>query len=75
MCPNEESMAYKVFLIFQNSIKIINYINKKAMSKLSTSKTSISIPTQLNEEDFNKFVLPHLSMPKRGSKCQIGYHC
>jgi hypothetical protein len=44
------------------------------MSKLSTSKTSIPIPAQLDEEDFNRFILPHLSMPKRGLKCQIGYH-
>ena len=44
------------------------------MSKFKTSKTSIPIPTQLNEEDFNQFILPHLSMPKRGPKCQIGYH-
>jgi len=44
------------------------------MSKLSTSKTSTPIPTQLDEEDFKRFILPHLSMPKRGPKCQIGYH-
>jgi transposase len=45
------------------------------MSKLSTSKNkSTPIPTQLNEQDFNGFILPHLSMPKRGPKCQIGYH-
>ena len=45
------------------------------MSKLSTSKNkSTPIPTKLNEEDFNEFILPHLSMPKRGPKCKIGYH-
>jgi len=42
--------------------------------KQSISKNSTPIPTQLNEEDFNKLILPHLSMPKRGPKCQIGYH-
>ncbi|MCK5523499.1 MAG: hypothetical protein KAI83_10235 [Thiomargarita sp.] len=44
------------------------------MSKISTSKNTNSIPTQVNEEDFNEFILPYLSMPKRGPKCQIGYH-
>lgn len=33
----------------------------------------ITIPTQLREEEFNKYILPHLSMPKRGPKCKIGY--
>ncbi len=28
----------------------------------------------MNESDFNELILPNLSMPKRGPKCQIGYH-
>jgi transposase len=32
-----------------------------------------TIPTKLSEEEFNKYVLPHLSMPKRGPRCKIGY--
>ena len=32
-----------------------------------------TIPTKLNEEEFSKHILPHLSMPKRGPKCKIGY--
>ena len=32
-----------------------------------------TIPTKLSEEEFNQHVLPHLSMPKRGPKCKIGY--
>ena len=32
------------------------------------------IPVQLSESEFNQFILPHLSMPKRGPKCKIGYH-
>jgi len=32
-----------------------------------------TIPTKLNEEEFNKYILPHLSMGKRGPKCKIGY--
>jgi transposase len=31
------------------------------------------IPVQLSESEFNQFILPHLSMPKRGPKCKLGY--
>ncbi|OAD19994.1 hypothetical protein THIOM_004333 [Candidatus Thiomargarita nelsonii] len=45
------------------------------MSEISSkTKTTTSIPTQVSEEDFNELIDPHLSMPKRGPKCQIGYH-
>ena len=30
---------------------------------------------QLSETEFNEFILPHLSMPRRGPKCKLGYHC
>ena len=33
------------------------------------------IPVQLSEPEFNAFIFPHLSMPKRGPKCKLGYHC
>jgi transposase len=29
----------------------------------------------LSEHEFTAFILPHLSMPKRGPKCKLGYHC
>ena len=32
------------------------------------------IPVQLSETEFNEFILPHLSMPRRGPKCKLGYH-
>ena len=32
------------------------------------------IPVQLSEQEFEKFILPHLSLPKRGPQCKIGYH-
>jgi transposase len=32
------------------------------------------IPVQLSEIEFNPFILPHLSMPRRGPKCKLGYH-
>jgi hypothetical protein len=28
----------------------------------------------LAEHEFNEFIFPHLSMPKRGPKCKLGYH-
>ena len=32
------------------------------------------IPVQLPESEFNQFILPHLSMPRRGPKGKFGYH-
>jgi transposase len=32
------------------------------------------IPVQLSEAEFTEFIFPHLSMPKRGPKCKLGYH-
>ena len=32
------------------------------------------IPVQLSATEFHQFILPHLSMPKRGPKCKLGYH-
>lgn len=33
-----------------------------------------TIPVQLDEKEFEKFILPHLSLPQRGPDCKIGYH-
>ena len=33
------------------------------------------IPVQLSASEFAQFILPHLSMPRRGPKCKLGYHC
>jgi transposase len=38
------------------------------------SPDSTPIPVQLSEPEFNQFIFPHLSMPKRGPKCKLGYH-
>ena len=35
---------------------------------------STAIPVQLGEKEFEKFILPHLSLPQRGPDCKIGYH-
>ncbi len=32
------------------------------------------IPVQLSEPEFTAFILPYLSMPKRGPKCKLGYY-
>src|SRR5919198_1451244 len=32
------------------------------------------IPVQLSAEEFERFILPHLSLPRRGPQCKIGYH-
>jgi len=32
------------------------------------------IPVQLSDTEFTAFILPHLSMPKRGPKGKLGYH-
>jgi len=31
------------------------------------------IPVQLSAAEFTQFILPHLSLPKRGPKCTLGY--
>jgi hypothetical protein len=35
---------------------------------------SSTIPVQLSTAEFEQFILPHLSLPKRGPQCKIGYH-
>jgi transposase len=32
------------------------------------------IPVQLSEHEFNAFIFPHLSRPKRGPTYKLGYH-
>jgi transposase len=44
------------------------------MSTTAKHPNSTPIPVQLSEPEFNQFIFPHLSMPKRGPKCKIGYH-
>jgi len=36
--------------------------------------TITPIPVQLSDTEFTEFILPHLSMPKRGPTCKLGYH-
>src|ERR671934_2586901 len=47
------------------------------MSTTAPKPATTPIPVQLSEHEFTAFILPHLSMPKRGPKCKLGYyrHC
>src|SRR5215475_12558918 len=44
------------------------------MSTPAPKPATTPIPVQLSEPEFEAFILPHLSMPKRGPKCKLGYH-
>ena len=44
------------------------------MSAPATNAATTPIPVQLSETEFNEFIFSHLSMPKRGPRCKIGYH-
>jgi hypothetical protein len=35
---------------------------------------SSTIPVQLSAQEFAQFILPHLSLPRRGPQCKIGYY-
>ena len=45
------------------------------MSPLAKHAATTPIPVQLSEPEFNACIFPHLSRPKRGPKCKLGYHC
>jgi len=44
------------------------------MSTTAQKSVTTPIPVQLSESEFTAFILPHLSMPKRGPKCKLGYY-
>ena len=44
------------------------------MSLTAAKPATTPIPVQLSEPEFTAFILPHLSMPKRGPKCKLGYY-
>jgi transposase len=44
------------------------------MSITAAQPVTTPIPVQLSEPEFTAFLLPHLSMPKRGPKCKLGYY-
>ena len=44
------------------------------MSRTAPQKAWGKIPVNVSVSEFERFVLPALSMPARGPKCKIGYH-
>jgi transposase len=44
------------------------------MSTTAPTPATTPIPVQLSEPEFEACILPHLSMPKRGPKCKLGYY-
>src|SRR6266702_2285382 len=44
------------------------------MSTTVQKPATTLIPVQLSAPEFEAFILPHLSMPKRGPKCKLGYY-
>ena len=44
------------------------------MSTTAQQPATTPIPVQLSEPEFTAFILPHLSMPKRGPQCKLGYY-
>ena len=44
------------------------------MSTIAAKPATTPIPVQLSDSEFTAFIFPHLSMPKRGPKCKLGYH-
>src|SRR5512132_271773 len=44
------------------------------MSTAALQPATTPIPAQLSKPEFDAFILPHLSMPKRGPKCKLGYY-
>jgi hypothetical protein len=44
------------------------------MPTLAQKPPTTPIPVQLSAPEFHQFLLPHLSMPKRGPKCKLGSH-
>src|SRR5262244_700522 len=44
------------------------------MSTMAPPPATTPIPVQLSEPEFEAFLLLHLSMPKRGPKCTLGYY-
>src|SRR6266511_45187 len=44
------------------------------ISTTAPKHVTTPIPVQLSAPEFEAFILPHLSMPRRGPKCKLGYY-
>src|SRR6266508_6331392 len=61
-------------MCFPNTLSIFFIWGPCVMSITAAKPVTTPIPVQLSETEFTTFILPHLSMPKRGPKCKLGYH-
>jgi transposase len=62
---------YRIFINHRISQKRLKMENTMTESTVETRYTRI--PTSTSKKEFDEFFLPHLSMPKRGPCCKIGY--
>ena len=46
----------------------------KTQPQTAAPPDSTAIPVQLSAPEFAEFILPQLSLPRRGPRCKIGYH-
>ena len=46
----------------------------KTPPQTAATPDSTAIPVQLSAQEFKEFILPPLSLPKRGPQCKIGSH-
>ena len=44
------------------------------MNTATQEPATTPIPVQLSEPEFTACIFPHLSRPKRGPQCKLGYH-
>jgi transposase len=44
------------------------------LPEIASTPNYTAIPVQLSAEEFEQFILPHLSLPRRGPQCKLGYH-
>src|ERR1039457_927518 len=50
-------------------------IKPLSISNMTETPATTPIPVQLSEPEVIAFIFPHLSMPRRGPRCKLGYHC
>jgi transposase len=58
----------------QETISVLFKRDHATMPTLAQKPATTPIPVQLSAAEFHQFILPHLSMPKRGPKCKLSYH-
>src|SRR2546425_7993440 len=61
-------------MCFPNTPSIFFTRGHYVMSITAAQPATTPIPVQLSETECTAFILPYLSMPKRGPKCKLGYY-